>query len=272
MYKAGFIGVGNMGSALAKAAARSISPADIAISNRTYAKAERLAGELGCTPVRSNIELAKSSRYIFLGVKPANLLDVAREIAPAVNADVYADPSAHIIVTMTASVSRAAVLEILHCPVIQIVPNTPAAIGQGMTIYTGDEEALSHTDGMKEILKGSGDFLYLPEDKVGLVSSISGCTPAYAYMFISALADGGVYCGASREDAIRLAAKAVMGAAAMILETGEHPDKLKDDVCSPGGTTIAGVEVLEKSGFRHASAMAIIAAAEKTVGKKLGFL
>ncbi|MCF0230479.1 MAG: pyrroline-5-carboxylate reductase, partial [Parasporobacterium sp.] len=172
----------------------------------------------------------------------------------------------HIIVTIAAGVPSETVRKFIDnaAPVIRLMPNTPAAVGKGTALITyGDDICPEDAEEFLSILKESGTFEYVKESDFDITSSISGCSPAYAYMFIEAMADGAVSVGVPRDKAIRLAAGAVAGACEMILKTGKHPEQLKDEVCSPGGSTIAGVEALEKNGFRYAAAQSIIKSTEK---------
>ena len=181
-----------------------------------------------------------------------------------------------ILVTMAAGLSMEQISEMAggHYPVIRIMPNTPAAIGEGVILHSHndlvtDEEVLEFT----RMLSAAGKLCALPEHLIDAGSSVSGCGPAFVYMFIEALADGGVACGLPRKDAYAFAAQMVAGSAKMVLrgledpaEAGSrfvHPGELKDAVCSPGGTTIEGVRALENAGFRSAVMEAVIAAFEK---------
>lgn len=262
MYKTGFIGAGNMGSALAAAAARTIGGENILVCDHNADKPEKLSAATGCRIADSAVRVAKECEYIFLAVKPNVIKKVAAEIAPELSG------GDHVIVTMAAGVAISSIEESIgfKLPVIRIMPNTPVAIGKGTTLVTFNN---SVSEGIfsefLEIMKDSGSFEKIPEEKFDITTAISGCTPAYVYMFIEALADGAVEVGVPRAQAIKLAAQTVLGSAAMVLESREHPDKLKDNVCSPGGSTIAGVSALEERGFRHAAAQAIVKATEKNL-------
>ena len=152
-------------------------------------------------------------------------------------------------------------LDGLRIPAIRIMPNTPALVGKGTFLVAPDEGVTrEQLDDLLEILSDCGMLLQVSEHELDLGSTVSGCGPAFVFMLIEALADGGVQIGLPRGMAQKLAANMVMGSAAMVLETGEHPGQLKDAVCSPGGTTIAGVAELEKRGFRAAAAQAVVSA------------
>ena len=155
------------------------------------------------------------------------------------------------------------------CPIIRIMPNTPVAVGNGMITWC--KNALVSKDIEAKFLylmSDAGALDEIPESMIDAASAVAGCGPAFVYMFIEALADGGVECGLPRDKAILYAARTLSGAADMVMKTGKHPELLKDEVCSPGGSTIEGVHALEASAFRAASADAVISAFEKT--KKLG--
>lgn len=261
-YKFGFLGVGNMGGALARAAAKTLPGAEIAVSSRTMAKALAVARELGCTALEDGA-LALRSDFVFLGVKPQVLPGVLRDLAPILAS--RRDPFC--LVSMAAGLTLERIGSVLgmECPVIRIMPNTPAGVGSGMILYTANGLV---TKEMKEtFLAGmaqAGRFDELPEQLMDAGSAVSGCGPAFVCQFVEALADGGVACGLPRAKAQMYAAQMVLGTAQMILESGSHPGELKDAVCSPGGSTIQGVRLLEQRAMRGAVTDAVIAAYEKT--------
>ena len=265
-YTFSFIGTGNMGGALAKAAARKLPPEAILLSNRTFSKAAALAEELGCA-VGPVDQAARDGRYIFLGVKPQMMEDLLTEISPTLSerTDRFS------LVTMAAGLTMERIDRLAGggYPVIRIMPNTPCAIGEGVILcdanemVTGEEFA-AFTDAMS----GAGVIDRLDEKLIDAGSAVAGCGPAFVCLLLESLADGGVACGLPRQKAMLYAAQMVKGAAALHLATGDHPGVMKDAVCSPGGSTIAGVRVLEEKGFRGAAMDAVIAAVEKT--KELG--
>ena len=262
----GFIGVGNMGGALARAAAVKLSGSSLLLANRSREKAEKLAAELGGT-VSDNRSVAALADYIFLGVKPQMLPGVLAELSPVL----AGRESPFVLVTMAAGTSIGKVQQLAGgaWPVIRIMPNTPVSIGKGMILYApGDKVTQQQLDCFLELMEGAGRFARLEERLIDAGSSVSGCGPAFADLFIEALADGGVACGLPRSAAIELAAQMLLGSAALVLESGKHPGELKDAVCSPGGTTIQGVRALEKHGFRSAVMEAVIAAYEKNFDLK----
>ena len=257
MYQTiGFIGTGNMGSAIAKAAAKSGLAETILLSNRTPAKAAALAEELPGGALSTNEEIARSAQLIFLGVKPQMMAGV-----------LAARQDRFVLVTMAAGLSCGRIQDMagVDCPVIRIMPNTPAAIGAGVVQYCGQGATEEELDSFAALIAPAGLVDPTPEELIDAASAVSGCGPAFAYLFVEALADGGVACGLPRDKALSYAAQMLAGSARMVLESGRHPGALKDAVCSPGGTTIQGVQVLEERGFRGAAMDAVIAAYEKTV-------
>ena len=264
MYLLGFIGTGNMGGALARAACVTVDPAKIILSNRTPEKAEALAAELGCAA--GSMREAAGAKYIFLGVKPKDMESCLGELAPILRnrADEF------VLVSMAAGLDTAAIQKMVGAdwPVIRICPNTPVAVGKGLVAWCAKNAAPAQTEELAAMMTGAGLWDECPESLMDTASVLGGCTPAFAYMFIEALADGAVCAGMPRTQALAYAAKAVEGAAALCSASEKHPEKLKDEVCSPGGSTIEGVLKLEETGFRAAASQAILASVEKT--KKMG--
>lgn len=260
----GFIGTGNMGGALARAARQRISGSYIRLANRTPKKAEALAEELGCG-TSSAAATAEWADFIFLGVKPQMMAELLAELRPAL----AARQDRFVLVTMAAGLGIGRIQELAGggYPVIRIMPNTPVSIGEGMILYTCGEGVTNEEEArFLSAMAGAGRFSALPEHLMDAGSAVSGCGPAFADLFLEALADGGVACGLPRAQAIELAAQMLLGSASLVLESGQHPGVLKDAVCSPGGSTIQGVRALEQAGFRGAVMAAVIAAYEKTLG------
>lgn len=257
----GFIGAGNMGGALALAVSKKVAPQKMALADKDTAKAASLAEKIGCKTA-DNKTLASQCRFLFLGVKPQFLDGLFREIAPVL----AKRKEKIVIVSMAAGVKIEAVRKGLgsDLPVIRIMPNTPASVGKGVILYHAEGTSEEDEAAFCEAMSAAGILDPLPENWIDAASAVSGCGPAFVYLFIEALADGGVHCGLPRDKALRYAAATVEGAAALLLSSGKHPGELKDAVCSPGGTTIEGVRVLEKSAFRSAAMDAVIAAYEKT--------
>ena len=259
----GFIGTGTMGSALAQAARHTIEGSQMLLANRSPEKALALAQKLEAK-VSDNQAIAREADYILLGVKPQLMEEVLAQISPVL----ALRKSPFYLVTMATGLTIARIRELAgrSYPVIRVMPNTPVSIGEGMVQYAYSEnvprEAL---DIFLEAFAWAGRFSSIPEFRMDAGSAVSACGPAFADMFLEAMADGGVACGLSREQAMELAAQMLLGTAKLALESGQHPGALKDAVCSPGGTTIQGIRALERSGFRGAAMEAVIAAYEKTV-------
>lgn len=262
MVTLGFIGTGNMGGALARAACKSLPGGQVLLANRTADKARILAEELGCRTA-DNAAVAENADFIFLGVKPQMMADLLADIGPVL----ARRQTRFILVTMAAGLTIARIQELAggRYPVIRIMPNTPASIGEGMILYTcGQGVTQDEESTFLSSMAGAGRISPLPEKLIDAGSSVSGCGPAFVDLFIEALADGGVACGLPRAAALEYAAQMVAGSARLVLKSGSHPGALKDAVCSPGGTTIQGVRTLEEAGFRGAVMDAVIAAYEKT--------
>lgn len=259
--KIGFIGTGNMGGALARAAAT--GGHTLLLANRTPAKAAALAKELGGT-VCPNAEAAEAAELLFLGVKPQGLPGLAGELAPVLQAR---RGNAPVVVSMATAVTLRELDAMLGggLPLIRIMPNTPAAVGAGTILYAAQNVTDAQLNAFRAVLAQAGLLLPLPEEKIDAASAISGCGPAFCFQFADALALGGVRAGLSYPDACRLAAQTMLGAAEMLLQGGEAPDVLKMRVCSPAGTTIEGVLALEQGGFSYTVQNAVTAAYRRTV-------
>lgn len=257
-YLFGFVGTGNMAGALVRAACKKVDPWQILLSNRTRAKAEALAEELGCV-VGTNEEVAARCRYIFLGVKPQMMAGVLESLRPAL----ALRQDRFVLVSMAAGLTMDTLSDMAggYYPLIRIMPNTPCAVGAGMTTYTAND--LVTEEELQDFLTAmadSGLWDRLDEHLINAASAVAGCGGAFIWQVIEALADGGVACGLPRQKALLYAAKMVEGTGRLTLETGLHPGVLKDQVCSPGGSTIAGVRVIEERGVRGAIIDAVIAA------------
>ena len=260
--KYGFIGCGNMGGALARALTKTTQ--DVIISDPS-AFSKNFAAEVGCEH-GSNEQAARCDR-VFLAVKPHIVEGVLASLRPILKAH------KPLLISMAAGVTISQIegWAGTELPVIRIMPNTPAAVGKGMITYCTndlvDEGTLS--DFLAD-MQFAGSFDRLDEKLMEAATAVAGCGPAYMYMMIEAMADGAVACGLPRAKAYLYAAATMAGAAEMVLSTGEHPGSLKDAVCSPGGSTIAGVRVLEEQGFRGAVMDCIDTAYRKSqdLGKK----
>ena len=256
----GFIGTGNMGSALAVAAAK--AGKNLLLCNRTPEKAEALAAQLNCKTATAQ-EICETCDYIFLGVKPQMMGDLLSTLAPTLQR--RTTPFA--LVSMAAGLTMDTLQKMAggNYPVIRMMPNTPVAVGSGVILYdatanVGPELLLGFRDSMDK----AGLLQPLPEKLMDAGSAVSGCGPAFVSMFIEAMADAGVSCGLPRDQALALAACTLRGTAELLLQTGKHPGQLKDEVCSPGGSTIAGVKALEAGNFRSTVISAIHAAHTRT--------
>ena len=260
----GFIGTGNMGGALARAARKKLPGENILLANRTAAKAETLAAELGCAAV-DNAAAARAD-FVFLGVKPYLVAGLMEEISPVLSART----DRFVLVSMAAALTISDLRQ-RGCgdyPLIRIMPNTPSAIGEGVIFYTCDGVTEAERQTFLEAMSGAGRLLPLDDHLMDAGSAVAGCGPAFVDLFLEAMADGGVACGLSRPMALECAAQTLIGAAKLMLETGTHPGALKDAVCSPSGATIQGVRALEKGGLRSAVMEAVIAAYEKSAQMK----
>lgn len=262
MIKVGFIGAGNMGSALAGAAALA-EGVQVYLYDKDEAKAKAVAKEI-CAHYAQGESIANDCDFIFLAVKPNIIPSAIGELSP-----ILAKRSDYTVVSMAAGVSIDSLEKAFgdtKAPIIRIMPNTPASVGCGMTLWcknsrVSDASALD----FEKIMKKSGRVDAIPEKLIDAASAISGCGPAFVYMFIEALADGGVECGLPRDKALIYACETLIGAAQTVKESGKHPEELKDAVCSPGGSTIAGVHALEEGAFRATAANAVLSAYKKTL-------
>lgn len=263
MATLGFIGTGNMGGALARAACKSIPCDQVFLANRTPEKARALAEELNCFTA-DNEAIAENADLIFLGVKPQMMEDLLAELRPVLEKR----ESRFLLISMAAGLTIPRIQELAgkEYPVIRIMPNTPSAIGEGMIFYDCSAQVTPQdTQVFLASLSGAGRLAPLADRLMDAGSAVAGCGPAFADLFLEALADGGVACGLPRALAMESAAQMMIGAAKLMLETGKHPGQLKDEVCSPGGATIQGIRTLEEAGFRGAVMDAVIAAWEKSV-------
>ena len=260
--KIGFIGAGNMGSALANAAVKA-DGAEVYLYDKDEKKAKIAAEKIGAKYAENTV-IATECDYIFLGVKPNIVGAAIGEIK-----DILKKRRDYALVSMAAGVSIAKIegfFDGYGANVIRIMPNTPVSVGSGMILWCKNETVSDEcANGFLDAMRYAGTFDKIDEGKIDAASAVSGCGPAFVYMFIEALADGGVKCGLTREQAQRYASETVMGAAKLAIESGRHPGELKDAVCSPGGSTIEGVMALESGAFRATAADAVIAAYEKTL-------
>jgi pyrroline-5-carboxylate reductase len=190
------------------------------------------------------------------------MAEALAELAPALK-----KRSGYTLISMMAGVKTDKICACLgfDCAVIRIMPNTAVEVGEGMVLYTANESVSEQSEkAFLAFMAEAGELEKLPEHLIDAGTAVSGCGPAYVYMFIEALADGGVKCGLPRATALKLAEQTLLGAAKLAKETGRHPEELKDAVCSPAGSTIEGCFALEKGGFRASAVSAVSAAYERT--------
>lgn len=258
----GFIGAGNMGGALATAAAKAVGGTCLLIADANTEKAAALAATLGAVAT-DNATVAAGCDYIFLGVKPQMMQAMLTDLKPHLSADT-------VLITMAAGLTTDQIRTWAgDLPVIRIMPNTPVAVGEGMTLYAATPDVTApQLDGFVAMMARSGKLCALPESLIDAGCAVSGCGPAFAYLFIEALTAGGEEKGLSREQSLQLAAQTVLGAARMVLETGRDPIALKDAVCSPGGATLQGVAALERGNLHETVISAVDAAYKRTLELK----
>ena len=259
--KYGFIGCGNMGGAIAKALSSSTKEILIADPNPIV---QKFAADIGCE-YGTNQMVASQCDRIFLAVKPQMMAGTLSPIAQLLR------EKQPLIITIAAGLEISVIQDMIGAtlPVIRLMPNTPVSVGKGMIVYCSSENVPQEVlNDFLEDMRYSGRMDALPEKLIDAASALSGSGPAYLYMFLEALADGAVACGLPRQKAMEYAAATMEGAACMYLSSGKHPGELKDAVCSPAGSTIVGVQQLEKHGFRGAIMDCVIAAYHKN--KELG--
>lgn len=261
--KLGFIGCGNMSQAMMGGIIKSkIFPSEniivADICEESLAKAKE---KLNVNITTKNTEVARDADILILAVKPNIYPIVIEEVKDVVKSDV-------IIITIAAGIEISKTEEMFgrKLKIVRVMPNTPALVGEGMAAICPNklvaEEELRK---IVNIFESFGEAEVVDESLMDVVTSISGSSPAYVYMFIEALADGAVLDGMPRDKAYKFAAQAVLGSAKMVLQTGKHPGLLKDMVCSPGGTTIAAVAKLEEKGFRDSVISTVRTCTEKSI-------
>ena len=252
MYTFGFIGTGNMGGALAKAAAKSTK--NILLADHFAEKAEALAAQLGCDSA-DNIAVVKNCRYVFLGVKPQMMADMLASIKDALvcREDI-------VLVTMAAGLSIETIRSLAggSYKMIRIMPNTPVEVGEGEILYSPAENvSQEELDEFLRLMQYAGKLTAIPESLMDAGCSLSGCGPAFVFKFIRALAQGGIDAGIDEATAIELAAQTVVGAAKLLAASPLPPQTLIENVCSPGGSTIEGVKSLDSDCFEEITAKAV---------------
>ena len=261
MKKLGFIGVGNMGGAIIGGILRSgkVQAGDIIGADKSAQNAERAAKQYSIEMTTDNREAAQNAAILFLSVKPQFIDGVIEEIRDVIRED-------QLVVSIVAGCSVSYLRKKFgeKARIVRLMPNTPALVGAGMTAACCSEGVSSEEmETVGELCRTFGKFEIVPESLFDAVTGVSGSSPAYVFMFMEAMADAAVLAGMPRAQAYEFAAQAVLGSAKMVLETGRHPGELKDMVCSPAGTTIDAVKILEKNGFRAAVEEAMAACTEK---------
>ncbi len=261
--KIGFIGVGNMGGSLASAISR-YDGAKISVFDKDINKCVALKDK--CHLTVADMSIVAGSDFLFLGVKPAAVFDLCRELSSVLGSNTT-------LISMAAGVDIASLQECLPegTPIIRIMPNTPVAVGQGMTVYAASAEV---SPGIERdfcaFMSKTGALDKQSECLIDAACAVQGCGPAFAYMFIDAIAKGGARCGIDYKTALRYACKTVAGACAMIEESAISPEQLRQEVCSPGGSTIEGVKALFAADLEGTCISAVKASFERTkeLGKK----
>jgi pyrroline-5-carboxylate reductase len=243
------IGTGNMGSALLSGMINSgeFRPEDISVFDTEVVKVENAVKSYGVSGKKKIDEDIKNIDLIIISVKPDIVAEVLKEIKPF-----YKN---QIIVSIAVGVSIDSMKKVLgkDAKIVRVMPNTPALVGEGMSaISVSSNITEDDKEHISKIFGSTGKYEYLDEKFMNDITALSGSSPAYVFMFIEAMADAAVLSGIPRDIAYKMAAQTVLGSAKMVLETGKHPASLKDQVCSPGGTTIEAVKVLEEKGFRSA--------------------
>lgn len=258
----GFIGTGNMGGALAKAAARTVACEDIFLYDRFAEKAQQLSETLGCNC--ADLHAVSQCDFIFLGVKPQMMPEMMAELSPLLskrNQD-------FVLVSMAAGVKIEKIQQMAgeSCPVIRIMPNMPVSVGAGMIQYDVSETVTeSQIEGFCRCMQYAGVLDRLPEGLIDAGTAVASCGPAFAFLFIEALTQGGVACGLPEDKAMLYAKQMLLGSAKLALESPNHPSQLREAVCSPGGSTIEGVKVFENEGLRQITEKAVLASYHRNI-------
>jgi pyrroline-5-carboxylate reductase len=260
--KLAILGTGMMGGALARGLAGSgIVPAsEIILYDKETGKSQELARDLGAAQAAALEEAVQAAEIVMIAVKPMIVAAVLEQAAAVIRPD-------QLVISIAAGVRSSKIEAALPdgIPVIRTMPNTPALIGQGATaLCRGTHATDEHMQAARGLFSVVGKTVEVEERLIDAVTGLSGSGPAYVFLMIEALSDGGVKAGLPRDTARLLAAQTVLGAAQLVLESTEHPARLKDNVTTPGGTTIAGLAVLERAGFRAALIDAVEAAANRS--------
>ena len=260
--KVAFIGLGNMGASLAKAVAKEVVATNLLLVNRSPQKVQDFISQYGGTA--SDLEqVFQEAEVIFLGVKPYQICPLLEEYQ-----GILTQRSNLLLVSMAAGLELEKMTDVIQngqLGLIRIMPNTPVAIGQGV-ISLARSQAVTDQQVAKvnQLLSGAGALYEIEEKLMDPATAVAGCGPAFVYQMIEAMTDAGVGLGLTREQALQMAAQTFQGTSQMVLETGEHPARLRDAVCSPGGSTIAGVNRLEQVGLRGDIIAGVEAAYKRT--------
>ena len=259
----GFVGAGNMGEAMIRGilGAKLLPPRRVVVLEARPERAKELVRRFGVTAARGMRELFTRCETVVFAVKPQGLGDVLQQVPPGM-------AKGRLVISVVAGVPARTFLSVLGegTRVVRAMPNTPAQVGMGSTgLYFARGVPREKKEWARKIFSSFGEVAEFPrEELLDVVTALSGSGPAYAFLFIEALADGAVRAGMGRGEAIRLAAATVEGAARMVRETGKHPAELKDLVTSPGGTTAAGIAALETGAFRGTVLSAVFAAWQRS--------
>ena len=260
--KIGFIGLGNMAKAMIGGMVEKgiVTPDDIIGTSKTETTRQSVQSAYGIEIRDTNAAAAKEADVLVLAVKPQFMEEVIREISGEISAD-------KLIISIAAGKTIQWIEQAFgrKIKLVRCMPNTPAMVGAGCTgVCINDRVSQEETDYSLKLMESFGIARLVPERLIDAVGAVSGSSPAFVFMFIEAMADAAVAAGMPRTQAYEFAAQAVYGSAKLVLESGKHPGELKDMVCSPGGTTIQGVRVLEEKGLRGAVMDALAAVVERT--------
>ncbi len=262
MFKIGIIGSGNMGEALLKGFIQKgeINPSEIIISDINKDRIDELVNRYNVAGTNSNRRVAELSEFIIISVKPKDIQQTLTPLKDILNKD-------KVVISVAAGVKIEKIKSFLNknTPIVRVMPNTPVLIGEGVLGVSFDENINSNSkEFILNLLSSVGMTIEVDEKFMDVITGLSGSGPAYVFQFIDALAQGGVKCGLTYSEALKIAVQTVIGSAKLIAETGEHPSVLRDKVTSPGGTTIFGLHQLEKGSFKDTVINAVESATERS--------
>lgn len=263
MKKIGFIGAGNMGGALLRATSKTISAENIFVADNCHEKTEVLKTELGVNVADSRM-LVSNCDVVFLGVKPQMMQDMLNEVSDII----IERKSELLLVSMAAGLKIESIMSMIgdNVKLIRIMPNTPAGVGEGMIVYHGSD-AVNEEDKklFTHVLSQAGVLDELPEELFDAATAVMGCGPAFAFLYMKALADGGISCGLPEEKALLYAKQMLKGSAKLAMNSELSLETLKVNVCSPGGSTIEGVKCIEASDFADIMMKAVCASYNRNI-------